>query len=449
MELKKARNLYRCKIPPVLEQLERGNPLRVGVLFSGGQAPGGHTLVAALFDGLKQINENSKLIGFINGPEGLIRGAFKELSSSLIDEYRNLGGFDLLGSSRTKIESLEQFEAVLKILNQERLDGIVIIGGDDSNTNAAHLAEFLLKKGSYCKVIGTPKTIDGDLKNEAIELSFGFDTATKVYSEIIGNLCIDAKSQKKYTFFVKVMGRSASHIALECALKTQPNLCLIGEEIAFKGQSLKDVVNSIADVIERRHKLGKNYGVILIPEGVIEFISGFEISGGLDPHGNLEVSKIETERFLIERVDEELKKRGILKFNPQPLFLGYEGRCSFPSNFDCDYTYALGKQAAFLINRGATGVMAVVKNLKKERREWVPQGVPLAPMLGIEERKGKEVLVIKKALVDLKGEPFLTFAKKRERWITEDEYLSPGPIQFFGPEEMTDTITTTLKLQES
>jgi pyrophosphate--fructose-6-phosphate 1-phosphotransferase len=448
-DLKKARQYYVCQIPKGLQKMEKGPPLKVGVLFSGGQAPGGHTLVAALFDALKEVNKESLLIGFLNGPQGLIEGSFKLLTKDLVDEYRNLGGFDLLGSSRTKIETLDQFEKVLEVVKKNELNGLVIVGGDDSNTNAFHLATYFKEKNSSCSVIGTPKTIDGDLKNESIELSFGFDTATKVYSEIIGNLCIDAKSQKKYTFFVKVMGRSASHIALECALQTHPNLCLIGEEILAKRLSLKDVIDQIADLIEKRAQMGKNYGVILIPEGIIEFIPGIELSSELDPHGNLQVSKIESERFFIEQVSSLLQKRGVQNFNPQPYFLGYEGRCSFPSNFDCDYTYALGKLAIQLISEGATGLMAVIKNLKQKQEDWVPLGVPLEPMLGLEIRKGKEVLVIKKALVDLNSPIFLKFAKERERFAFEDDYISVGPIQFFGPEEITQKITETLKLYRS
>ncbi len=461
--------------------------LKVGVVFSGGPAPGGHNVLSGLWDALKQLHGDSQLIGFLGGPQGIVKNQCISLSEETIAPYRNQGGFDLLGSGRTKIESKEQYEAVFRTLEKRDLDGLVIVGGDDSNTNAAFLAEFCLKEGLKTRVIGVPKTIDGDLKNSFIEISFGFDTASKIYSEMIGNLAKDALSAKKYYFFIKMMGRSASHLTLECALQTQINLALIGEEIAEKKQTLKQVVDEMADLICRRAEQQKNYGVILIPEGLLEFIpecQGMmgelnalllhsseqkekEIASKLTPdalrcfqtfpeeiqrqlllerdaHGNVQLSKIETERLLIALVEKELKNRQqhtlyLGSFSPQPLFYGYEGRSGFPSNFDCQYAYALGQTAALLIAGKATGYLSAIRRLAQPVESWDIWGVPLARLLHFEWRKNKRQAVIKKALVDLKGSLFSLFKEKREEWRLGDLYCCPGPIQFEGSKRLIDS----------
>ena len=442
--------------------------LRVGVVLSGGQAAGGHNVISGLFDALKKMNLKSELFGFLNGPMGIVKNDYKKLDKETIDPYRNQGGFDLIGSGRDKIETPEQFEAAAKAMTELKLDGLVIIGGDDSNTNAALLSEYFLAHDIKTCVAGVPKTIDGDLKNEHIEISFGFDSATKTYSEIIGNILRDSLSQKKYYFFIKLMGRSASHIALECALKTHSNMTLIGEEIASKKLSFKQITDDICDMVEARARAKKNYGVVLIPEGVIEFVPEFktliqelnkktelspvskacfdslpkEIQSQLlmdrDPHGNVQVSKIETERLFGDAVEAELKRRNV-KFSVQPLFCGYEGRSCLPSNFDSQYCYALGHVAALLIDNEITSCMACVKNLKENVENWTLAGVPLTSMMDIEERKGKQVPVIKKALVDLDGVAFQEFKRVREDWKTDDDYQYPGPIQFFGPSDLVDS----------
>lgn len=469
------------------EQTPRSyNPVKVAVVLSGGQAAGGHNVIAGLYDALQQFHTDSQLVGFKNGPGGIVSNDFIELSSTLINAYRNQGGFDMIGSGRTKIETPEQFSAAEK--NLADFDGLVIIGGDDSNTNAALLAQYFIRRGLKTRVIGVPKTIDGDLKNEWIECSFGFDTACKTYSEFIGNVAKDALSQGKYYFFIKLMGRSASHIALETAWQTRPNLTLIGEEIEANKMTVEQITNSIADVIEDRYKAGKEYGVVLIPEGTIEFIpecktliaelnkllvsdqpeealkklsaSSRHCYDSLpesiqkqllldrDPHGNVQVSKIETERLFIETVKKTLKNRQFKgKFSAQPLFCGYEGRSGFPSNFDAHYCYALGHVAALLIENGASGYMSLVQNLHLPVEQWTIAAAPLVGMMDIEERKGELKPVIKKALVDLKGKPFTQFKEQRDNWTIDDHYRYPGPIQFWGPKEITEAITMTLNLR--
>lgn len=481
-------------------------PLRVGVVFSGGQAAGGHNVITGLYDGMKKLNSDSQLIGFLGGPSGIINNKHIELNTSIIDRYRNQGGFDMIGSGRTKIESAEQFAATVATVKALSLDGLVIIGGDDSNTNAALLAEHFLQEGVETKVIGVPKTIDGDLKNSYIETSFGFDTATKTYSEIIGNITRDSLSAAKYYFFIKIMGRSASNVALECALQTHPNLTLIGEEVAAENKTLKQIINDICDIICQRADEDKNYGVILIPEGIIEFIPEIktlmlELNTALtkldiinkmsllnstedkitvigqrltpnsqlcyrmipkeiqtqlildrDPHGNAQVSQIETERLFIQLVERELKKRkeqGAYKgkFNAQPFFCGYEGRSCLPSNFDAQYCNALGYVSALLVENGATGYMSCVQNLAAPVLEWQIAGVPIAPMMRMEERNGALKPVIKKSLVDLEGKPFKEFKEKRDTWVVNDDYLYPGPIQFYGPKQLTDKGPITLNLE--
>lgn len=465
-------------------------PLKVGIVLSGGPASGGHNVIAGVFDALKKFNPQSQLIGFLGGPSGIIENHFLALDAKKIDLYRNMGGFDLLGSGRTKIESDEQFTKSLETVSKHALDGLVIVGGDDSNTNAAVLAEYFLAHGNATTVVGVPKTIDGDLKNEWVETSFGFDSATKTYSEIIGNLARDAASQGKYYFFIKVMGRTASHLVLECALKTHPNLSLIGEEIEAAQSSLNDIVKGMCDLIVQRAEHGKHHGVILIPEGIIEFIPEFtnlikEINAALitaspdavvshlteqakklfselpvdiqkqllldrDPHGNIQVSKIDTERLFIELVTEELCKRSDYKgkLSPHPLFCGYEGRSCYPSNFDANYCYNLGLTAALLIKHHRTGYMAVIENLAKPVAEWIPIGVPLIKMIHLQVRKGKHMPVIQKGLVDLQGAPFKEFVKLRDKWRLSDDYQEPGPIQYFGPEPLTDITTKTLQLEQ-
>ena len=466
--------------------------LRVGVVLSGGQAAGGHNVITGLFDALKILNPSSRLFGFLGGPSGIIENRYQELNADCLASYRNVGGFDLIGAGRTKIEAPEQFEAALRNCSELNLDGLVIIGGDDSNTNAALLAEYFLDHACRVCVIGVPKTIDGDLKSDLIETSFGFDTACKIYSEMIGNICRDALSAKKYTHFIKLMGRSASHITLECALQTHPNLALIGEEVAQKKMTLQQLVESICAVIAKRAEGGRNYGVVLIPEGLIEFIpemtsliqelnallsqgsqenedvikhlspSGAatfaflpaEIATQLlldrDPHGNVQVSHIATEHMLIQLVKERLQSwpgyQG--KFHPLGHFFGYEGRSGYPSNFDANYCYALGYTAAALIGSRVTGYMSALQKLAESPEGWIPVGVPITWMMDVEERKGKKKPVIKKALVDLSGEPFNCFAAYREEWSLHDDYRFPGPIQYAGPSQLCDETTLTLKLEQ-
>jgi len=463
----------------------KGKPdreLRVGVLFSGGQAAGGHNVISGLFDGLQQIHSDCKLIGFLNGPAGLIDGKFQELSASMVDSVRNLGGFDLIGSGRTKIETPEQFESAAQQVKTHSLDAVVIIGGDDSNTNAALLAEYFLQNQIKASVIGVPKTIDGDLRSADIEISFGFDSATKTYSELIGNIARDAISAKKYYHFIKLMGRSASHIALECALATHPNLTLIGEE----KQSLSQTVAAIADLIVERKNKGKEYGIILLPEGLIEFIPEFKdliracnqlLADGKepqkirdflaephrsffvrlpekiqqqlvlerDPHGNVRVSQIETDLLVLDLVKKELDSRNV-KFHALNHFFGYEGRSCFPSNFDANYCYSLGLLASLAIRESATGVILAIKNLNRPVKDWEPKAVPIVQLMGFEMRSGKEKPVIAKALVDLQSRPYRYFAKMKKQWGLEDDYQMPGPIQFYGSSELIDSVPITLSL---
>jgi len=479
----------------------------VGVILSGGQAPGGHNVIAGLFDGLKKLNSSNKLYGFLGGPSGLVDHKYIELTSEIIDEYRNTGGFDIIGSGRTKLEEATQFDKGIKVCNQLEINAIVIIGGDDSNTNACVLAEYYLQKNTGIQVIGCPKTIDGDLKNEMIESSFGFDTACKTYSELIGNIMRDAVSAKKYWHFIKLMGRSASHIGLECALQTQPNVCIISEEVAEKDQTLEQIVDEIADIITTRARNGETFGVALIPEGLVEFIPEMKVliselndllvegetahifqtldtntekrdfvianltyesskvyaslptriarqlTLDRDPHGNVQVSRIETERLLIDMVEKrltELIKSGIkVKFSSQNHFFGYEGRCASPSNFDSDYCYSLGYIASFLIGSGKTGYMASVRNTTAPASEWVPGGVPITMMMNMERRHGEMKPVIQKALVRLDGAPFKTFASKREEWAITTSYVYPGPIQYWGPSKVCDAPTWTLQLEHT
>ena len=479
-----------------------GKPINVGVILSGGQAPGGHNVISGLFDGIKKINKDSRLFGFLMGPGGLVDHNYVELTADVIDEYRNTGGFDIIGSGRTKLETKEQFDKGLEILKQLGITALVIIGGDDSNTNAAVLAEYYKEIGAGVQVIGAPKTIDGDLKNEVVEASFGFDTATKVYSELIGNIQRDCRSAKKYWHFIKLMGRSASHIALECALQTQPNVCIISEEVEEKNLTLQDVVNYIADIVAKRAANGDNYGTVLIPEGLIEFIPAMknliaelndllartpnfaemawpeqrqyvldnlcdknakvyaslpdgvarQLSLDRDPHGYVQVSLIETEKLLSEMVANRLKemaKEGKYngKFAPQHHFFGYEGRCAAPSNFDADYCYALGYNAANLINAGVTGYISSLRNLTKPSVQWLAGGVPISMMFNMERRHGKLKPVIQKALVRLDGKPFQRFVAKRDKWAQETCYVYPGPIQYFGPAEVCDQPTATLQYE--
>lgn len=467
---------------------ERGNgqSKKVGVVLSGGQAAGGHNVICGLFDALQALHPDSQLFGFLGGPSGIVNGKFKKLTKDSLADFRNQGGFDLIGSGRTKIETEEQLQASLKSVNALDLDALVVIGGDDSNTNAAVLAEFFKKESCKTCVIGVPKTIDGDLQNEYVDISFGFDTACKVYSELIGNIARDALSAKKYTHFIKLMGRSASHIALECALQTHPNLTLIAEEVAEKKLTLQQITGMIADMVMERARLGKNFGVILIPEGLIEFIPEVaslvvelnrllekipvnEIATHLtqeslfcyqtlpkaiqeqllkerDPHGNLQVALIDTEKLLISTVSAELKSRGFTgQFHPLAHSFGYEGRSAMPSNFDANYCYALGNVAALLIQENVSGYMCFIQNLNKEQRTWKAGGVPLLSLMALEERKGKKKPVIKKALVDLQKAAFKSFEKERASWLNEEAYRFPGPIQFFGDKEVTDTFPLSLK----
>ena len=479
--------------------------INVGVILSGGQAPGGHNVITGLFDTLKKLNPENRLFGFILGPDGLVQHNYKELTADFIDEYRNTGGFDMIGSGRTKLDREEQFEKGLEIIRELNIKAIVIIGGDDSNTNACILAEYYAAKNYGVQVIGCPKTIDGDLKNEQIETSFGFDTACKVYAELIGNIERDCNSARKYWHFIKVMGRSASHIALECALQTQPNVCLISEEVEQKDMSLNDVVDYIVDSVLRRAADGNNFGTVIIPEGLIEFIPHIkrliaqlndilaqpesfnlavsrndlidfiksqltdenlvvfnalpmnvarQLAFDRDPHGNVQVSQIETEKLLSTMVAQRVEKfkrwgRYKGKFSVQTHFFGYEGRCASPSNYDANYCYALGTSAAQLIAAGKTGYMAIVKNTTAPVDQWVPGGVPITMMMNMERRKGKMKPVIRKALVDLNGNPFKTFASQRDRWAYETAYVYPGPIQYWGPTEVCDRPTMTLQLEKS
>ena len=494
---------------PVVEFERDENPARVeepfnvGIILSGGQAPGGHNVVSGIFDGLKTLNKENRLYGFLMGPAGFINHQYMELTAGIIKDYRNTGGFDIIGSGRTKLEKPEQFDAGLKILKELNIKALVIIGGDDSNTNAAVLAEYYKNIGADVQVIGVPKTIDGDLKNQWIETSFGFDTACKVYSEVIGNIQRDCNSAKKYYHFIKLMGRSASHIALECALETQPNICLISEEVQAKKMTLDNIVNYICYVISERAKMGWNFGTVLIPEGLIEFIPSMKnliaelndvieahqdelaevdeneklelIHGYLTPvnadlykslpknialqlsldrdsHGNVQVSLIETENLLSRMVAarlDEWAERGEYsgKFNAQHHFFGYEGRCADPTNFDADYTYSLGYNAAMLINSGVTGYMSSVRNLTEPSDKWIAGGMPITMMMNMERRKGEMKPVIQKALVDLKGRPYLKFASMRETLALNTLYQYPGPIQYFGPSEICDRPSMTLLLE--
>lgn len=480
-------------------------PVNVGVILSGGQAPGGHNVIAGIFDGIKRLHPESRLYGFILGPAGLIEHEYKELTADIIDEYRNTGGFDIIGSGRTKLETKEQFDKGLEILKKLHVRALVIIGGDDSNTNACVLAEYYAAIGAGVQVIGCPKTIDGDLKNGQIETSFGFDTACKVYSELIGNIQRDCNSSRKYWHFIKVMGRSASHIALECALQTQPNICIVSEEVEAKAHSLDDIVNYIAGMVATRAAEGKNFGTVVIPEGLIEFIPAVkrlirelndflannqeefdmvrrsgkrdyiisklspenaEIYGSLpetvarqltldrDPHGNVQVSQIETEKMLAEMVKvrlDEWEKEGKYKgkFATVTHFFGYEGRCATPSNYDADYCYSLGYTASMLIAAGKTGYMSSVKNTTAPASDWIAGGVPITMMMNMERRHGEMKPVIQKALVELDGKPFVYFAARRDRWAVETDYVYPGPIQYFGPTEVCDQPSKTLQLEQN
>ena len=480
----------------------------VGVILSGGQAPGGHNVIAGLYDALKQANPLNKLYGFLGGPSGIIDGKYVEFDDKFIDAYRNTGGFDIIGSGRTKLETEEQFQKSWEVCKKLNISAVVIIGGDDSNTNAALLAEWFVKNNAGIQVIGCPKTIDGDLKNEQIEISFGFDTATKTYAELIGNIQRDANSAKKYWHFIKIMGRSASHVALEAALQTQPNITLISEEVEEKKMSLESIINYMCDIIVKRADMGKNFGIAIVPEGLIEFIPEMKsmisnlndimaslendpdfvnattirdkfdivenrldpanakvynslpalIKGQLladrDPHGNVQVSKIETEKLLIEMIStrlDELKSQGdyIGKFNPQSHFFGYEGRCAFPSNFDADYCYSLGFNAFALINFGLTGYLSSVRNLTAPAEQWIAGGIPLTMMMNMEKRHGEMKPVIQKALVKLDGPVFKQLEENREDWAMNDRYLFPGAIQYFGPSCVCDVTTCTLKLERA
>jgi len=477
-------------------------PMNVGVILSGGQAPGGHNVICGLFDGIKKLNSDNRLYGFLLGPGGLVDHKYIELTTDIIDEYRNTGGFDMIGSGRTKLEEESQFESGLEIIKELGIKALVIVGGDDSNTNACVLAEYYAAKNCGVQVIGCPKTIDGDLKNDQIETSFGFDTACKTYSEVIGNIQRDANSAKKYWHFIKLMGRSASHIALECALETQPNFCLISEEIQEKGLTLDEIVADIANAVAMRAADGNNFGTVLIPEGLIEFIPSIkrliaelndilaskeyalarpedhiawlqnklneenaatfaslprsfadQLTKERDPHGNVQVSLIETEKLISAMVAKKLtvmKEEGkyVGKFSAQHHFFGYEGRCAAPSNFDADYCYSLGVSASQLIANGKTGYMAIVKNTTAPAEQWIAGGVPITMMLNMEKRNGAMKPVIKKALVELEGKPFKTFAANREEWKKNTCFVYPGPIQYFGPTEVCDQTTITLKLEK-
>lgn len=494
---------------PILKFVEahpsasNNQPINVGVILSGGQAPGGHNVIAGIFDGIKDMHPNSRLYGFILGPGGLINHDYKELTADIIDEYRNTGGFDIIGSGRTKLETKEQFDRGLEILKELDIKALVIIGGDDSNTNACVLAEYYASIDAGVQVIGCPKTIDGDLKNEQIETSFGFDTACKVYSELIGNIERDCNSARKYWHFIKVMGRSASHIALECALQTHPNVCIISEEVEENGYSLDDIIDQIATVVAQRAQNGMNYGTVIIPEGLIEFIPAMkmlinelndflaniddfsivrrsmqrdyiisklsddnskvysslpetmakQLALDRDPHGNVQVSMIQTEELLAQMVSnrlDEWREEGKYdeKFSTVTHFFGYEGRCAAPSNYDADYCYSLGYTASKLIESGKTGYMASVRNTTEASENWIAGGIPITMMMNMERRHGKMKPVIQKALVKLDGAPFKYFTKKRAEWGEKTMYVYPGPIQYFGPTEVCDQPSKTLQLEQ-
>ena len=479
----------------------------VGVILSGGQAPGGHNVVCGLYDALKGANKENELYGFKGGPKGLLNDNYLLFDDEYINQFRNTGGFDILGSDRTKLETEEQFQIVTEVCNKHNINALVIIGGDDSNTNAALLAEYFAANNTGIQVIGCPKTIDGDLKNEDIECSFGFDTATKTYSELIGNICRDSISAKKYWHFIRVMGRSASHIALECALQTHPNICLVSEEISKKNMSLSEIADYISNSVEKRAENNMNFGIVIIPEGAIEFVPEFSILiaeinellagnkadkfnkltswdkkykfiiDGLtkesaevfatipfdiqqqllferDPHGNVQVALIESEKLFSEMVAEKLaikKENGTYtgKFSPVHHYFGYEGRCAFPSNFDADYCYSLGYNAFVLIQYGYNGYLSKISNLANSAEDWIAGGMPITKMMNIERRHGKDKPVIKKALVDLKGEPFKLFKENREKWAIETSYIYPGAIQYYGPAEVCDRTTITLSLESN
>lgn len=483
------------------EEKKEYAPMNIGIILSGGQAPGGHNVICGLYDELKKQNAKNKLYGFLMGPGGLVDHKYIELTDAIIDEYRNTGGFDMIGSGRTKLEEVDQFESGLKIIRELGIKAIVIIGGDDSNTNACVLAEYYAAKNYGVQVIGCPKTIDGDLKNDQIETSFGFDTACKTYAEVIGNIQRDANSARKYWHFIKLMGRSASHIALECALQCQPNICIVSEEVEEKNQTLDDIVTYIAEIVAKRAANGNNFGTVLIPEGLIEFIPAMkkliaelndllatpeaasvtanqrawilsklskenaaiyeslpegvakQLTMERDPHGNVQVSLIETEKLLSEMVATKLaawKKEGkfVGKFAAQHHFFGYEGRCAAPSNYDADYCYALGTSAAQLVANGKTGYMAIVKNTTAPAEQWIAGGVPITMMMNMERRNGKMKPVIKKALVRLDGAPFKKFAEHRAEWAENTCFVYPGPIQYWGPTEVCDQCTKTLALEQ-
>ncbi|MDR1721002.1 MAG: diphosphate--fructose-6-phosphate 1-phosphotransferase [Endomicrobium sp.] len=487
-------------------EIVTGKTIKVGVVLSGGQAPGGHNVIAGLFDGLKEANERNVLIGYLGGPSGILENKYKTISEKMLRNYRNTGGFDFIQSGRTKIETPEQFSLTKKNLSDCKVDALVIVGGDDSNTNAAMISEYMKKENLDKCVVGVPKTIDGDLKNKYIEASFGFDTATKIYSELVGNICRDVNSARKYWHFVRLMGRSASHIALEVGFKTQPNIVLLGEEILANKMTLDEVVENLVGVIVKRSEAGKNFGVVLVPEGLIEFVDEMKelisnlndvlvenadaiaefpsvedkkefIFGKLpekcsnlmrslpsgiasqlmldrDPHGNVHVSLIETEKLLVEMVQKKLSELKKLnkyegKFSPITHFFGYEGRCGIPSNFDANYTYALGYNAAVLVLNRLTGYLSSVRNLVKPPNQWECGGIPLTMMMNIERRHGKEKPVIQKALVDLNGKPFKEFVKNRDKWAIEENYVFPGPVQYFGPSDITNMTTLTLQYEHS
>ena len=480
----------------------QANAINVGVILSGGQTPGGHNVIAGLYDGIKSLNKNSKLYGFKGGPGGLVDNQYVEITDDFMNAYRNTGGFDMIGSGRTKLELVEQFDKAAANCKALGISALVIIGGDDSNTNACLLAEYYKKQNIPIQVIGCPKTIDGDLKNKFIETSFGFDTASKVYSELIGNIERDVNSAKKYWHFVKLMGRSASHITLECALKTHPNITIISEEVAAKKQTLDQIVTYIADTVAARAKNKENFGVVLIPEGLIEFIPEMntlisalnellakegdtfakienkdekmafitsrldkaladvfaslpqtiqlQLTNDRDPHGNVQVSLIETEKLLVELVKAKLKKNPEkVKFSAQTHFFGYEGRCSVPSNFDADYCYSLGYNAAAIIGSGKTAYMSYISNLVAPAEQWNAGAVPLTAMMNVDRRHGADKPVIRKALVELDGKPFAEFAKNRAKWAIETSFVFPGPIQYYGPAEVADATTETLKLEQA
>ncbi|MDL2247967.1 diphosphate--fructose-6-phosphate 1-phosphotransferase [Bacteroides sp. OttesenSCG-928-J23] len=495
---------------PLIQFVESGEKVNfpatnVGVILSGGQAPGGHNVISGIFDGIKSMNQESKLYGFILGPGGLVDHNYMELTADIIDEYRNTGGFDIIGSGRTKLEETAQFDKGYEILKELNIKALVIIGGDDSNTNACVLAEYYAAKNYGIQVIGCPKTIDGDLKNEMIETSFGFDTACKVYSEVIGNIQRDCNSARKYWHFIKLMGRSASHIALECALQVQPNVCIVSEEVEDKNMSLDDVVTYIAQAVANRAAQGNNFGTVLIPEGLVEFIPAMkrliaelndflaanaaefahikksyqreyiisklskensdvyaslpegvarQLTLDRDPHGNVQVSLIETEKLLSEMVAAKLAKwkeegKFVGKFAAQHHFFGYEGRCAAPSNYDADYCYSLGYTASALIANGKTGYMSSVRNTTAPAEQWIAGGVPITMMMNMERRHGEMKPVIQKALVKLDGAPFKAFAANRDEWAVKTAYVYPGPIQYFGPTEVCDQPTKTLQLEQA